>query len=257
VVAGAVGVAAVCVSRVGTAILRRRLGRSLRLVLGERLDRLGTLGRVRVLLAVVALGDGLVVRDVARGAADLSFFLVFLTFFSEVRIFRVLFCALSRSLKKTHKRNKRKASSLHCHFARKKETRERLLRSAHAPSFPLEGGGGTHEQKKTTHQRLLELRVGVLVRLDVLALALLVVVVLVLLRAHLAPGEVVDKVHARVVGGQRPQLEKVAPVAVEAVLAVDELRVGHVDRGVALEEVGDGVLVAESRVVGVLLLMFF
>lgn len=76
-VAGAVGVAAVCVSRVGTAILRRRLGRALRLVLGERLDRLGTLGRVRVLLAVVALGDGLVVRDVARGAADLSFFLVF------------------------------------------------------------------------------------------------------------------------------------------------------------------------------------
>lgn len=155
-----------------------------------------------------------------------------------------------------------------------KETRERLLRSTvtslegkrqekgfFAPLTlllsPSRGGGGTHEQKKTTHQRLLELRVGVLVRLDVLALALLVVVVLVLLRAHLAPGEVVDKVHARVVGGQRPQLEKVAPVAVEAVLAVDELRVGHVDRGVALEEVGDGVLVAESRVVGVLLLMFF
>ena len=147
-VAGAVGVAAVCVSRVGTAILRRRLGRALRLVLGERLDRLGTLGRVRVLLAVVALGDGLVVRDVARGAADLSFFLVFLTFFSEVRIFRVLFCALSRSLKKTHKRNKRKASSLHCHFARKKETRERLLRSAHAPSFPLEGGGELTNKKR-------------------------------------------------------------------------------------------------------------
>ena len=154
-----------------------------------------------------------------------------------------------------------------------KETRERLFRST---VTSLEGkrqekgffapltlllspsrGGGTHEQKKTTHQRLLELRVGVLVRLDVLALAFLVVVVLVLLRAHLAPGEVVDKVHARVVGGQRPQLEKVAPVAVEAVLAVDELRVGHVDRGVALEEVGDGVLVAKSRVVGVLLLMFF
>ena len=109
------------------------------------------------------------------------------------------------------------------------------------------------KKKNITHPRLLELRVGVLVRLDVLALALLVVVVLVLLRAHLAPGKVVDKVHARVVRRQRAQLEQVAPVAVQAVLAVDELGVGHVDGGVALEEVGDGVLVAEARVVGVLL----
>ena len=119
-------------------------------------------------------------------------------------------------------------------------------------------GNKTKSKKKTflsTHQRLLELRVRVLVRLDVLALALLVVVVLVLLRAHLAPGEVVDEVDPSVVRRQRPELEQVAPVAVEAVLAVDELRVGHVDGGVALEQVGDGVLVPESRVVGVLLLV--
>ena len=70
--------------RAAAAVLGRRLGRALRLPLGKGLDRLGALRCVRVLLAVVALGHGLVVGDVARRAADLSFFFVFfLTIFSR------------------------------------------------------------------------------------------------------------------------------------------------------------------------------
>lgn len=145
-------------------VLGRRLGRALRLPLGVGLDRLGALRGVRVLLAVVALSDGLVVGDVSRGAADLK---------------RVFFppndCA------RVGKKGEFLFSPLF---------------------FLLLSFSGN--LKKKTHQRLLELRVGVLVRLDVLALALLVVVVLVLLRAHLAPREVVDEVDSRVVRRQRP-----------------------------------------------------
>jgi hypothetical protein len=72
VVPRAVSAAVGAMSRVrAAAVLGRRLGRALRLILGESLHGLGALRGVRVLLAVVALGHGLVVGDVAGRAADL------------------------------------------------------------------------------------------------------------------------------------------------------------------------------------------
>ncbi len=58
--------------------------------------------------------------------------------------------------------------------------------------------------------------------------------------------------HPGIIRCEGSQLEEIAPVAVEAVLAVDKLGVSHVLLPVALQQVTESVLIAQARVVCVL-----